>query len=100
MGPGVTLVSSGEESAFELKRMLKASGLRADEDHRGETEFTSVTGRRTLSAFCLLVLAGGSAPRHGGSTLTSIETARKSCRCCCPSGESSILTAWTRMPRS
>ena len=39
MGPGVTLVSSGEESAFELKRMLKASGLRADEDHRGETEF-------------------------------------------------------------
>lgn len=39
MGPGVTLVSSGEESAFELKRMLKASGLRADEAHRGETEF-------------------------------------------------------------
>ena len=39
MGPGVTLVSSGEESAFELKRMLKASGLRADENHRGETEF-------------------------------------------------------------
>ena len=39
MGPEVTLVSSGEESAFELKRMLKASGLRADEDHRGETEF-------------------------------------------------------------
>ena len=34
MGPGVELVSAGEESAFELKRMLKARELRAD-----ETEF-------------------------------------------------------------
>ena len=39
MGPEVTLVSAGEESAFELKRMLKARGLRADEGRRGETEF-------------------------------------------------------------
>ena len=39
MGPGVELVSAGEESAFELKRMLKARGLRADESRRGETEF-------------------------------------------------------------
>jgi len=39
MGPGVTLVSAGEESAFELKRMLKASGLRADENRRGDAEF-------------------------------------------------------------
>ena len=39
MGPGVELVSAGEESAFELKRMLKARGLRADEGRRGETEF-------------------------------------------------------------
>ena len=39
MGPEVALVYAGEESAFELKRMLKASGLRADENHRGETEF-------------------------------------------------------------
>ena len=39
MGPGVELVSAGEESAFELKRMLKARGLRADENRRGETEF-------------------------------------------------------------
>ena len=39
MGPGVALVSAGEESAFELKRMLKARGLRADETRRGETEF-------------------------------------------------------------
>ena len=38
MGPGVELVSAGEESAFELKRMLKARELRADE-RRGETEF-------------------------------------------------------------
>lgn len=38
-GPGVTLVSAGEESAFELKRLLKAEGLRAEETHRGETEF-------------------------------------------------------------
>ena len=30
MGPDVELVSAGEESAFELKRMLKANGLRAD----------------------------------------------------------------------
>ena len=39
MGPGVTLVSAGEESAFELKRMLKAEGLRADEGCQGESEF-------------------------------------------------------------
>ena len=39
MGPEVTLVSAGEESAFELKRMLKAGGLRADESRRGEAEF-------------------------------------------------------------
>ena len=39
MGPGVTLVSAGEESAFELKRMLKARNLRADEDRQGESEF-------------------------------------------------------------
>ena len=40
MGPGVELVSAGEESAFELKRMLKARGLRADESRRGETVFS------------------------------------------------------------
>ena len=39
MGPGVTLVSSGEESAFELKRMLKARNMRADETRQGTTEF-------------------------------------------------------------
>ena len=39
MGPGVTMVSAGEESAFELKRMLKADGLRADESRQGESEF-------------------------------------------------------------
>ena len=39
MGPDVTLVSAGEESAFELKRMLKAEGLRADESRQGEPEF-------------------------------------------------------------
>ena len=39
MGPEVTLVSAGEESAFELKRMLKARNLRADEDRQGESEF-------------------------------------------------------------
>ena len=39
MGPEVELVSAGEESAFELKRMLKARSLRADESRRGETEF-------------------------------------------------------------
>ena len=39
MGPGVELVSAGEESAFELKRMLKARDLRADETRRGETVF-------------------------------------------------------------
>ena len=39
MGPGVELVSAGEESAFELKRMLKTRDLRADEERRGETEF-------------------------------------------------------------
>lgn len=39
MGPEVTLVSAGEESAFELKRLLKAGGLRADESRRGGAEF-------------------------------------------------------------
>ncbi len=38
-GPGVTLVSAGEESAFELKRMLKARELRAPEERRGEVSF-------------------------------------------------------------
>ena len=36
---GVTLVSAGEESAFELKRLLKAQGLRGPEDRRGEASF-------------------------------------------------------------
>ena len=39
MGPEVTLVSAGEESAFELKRLLKAGDLRTTEDSRGETSF-------------------------------------------------------------
>ena len=39
MGPGVTLVSAGEESAFELKRLLKADGLRAEETRQGKAEF-------------------------------------------------------------
>lgn len=38
-GPGVTLVSAGEESAFELKRLLTARGLRAPADRRGTAEF-------------------------------------------------------------
>ena len=39
MGPEVTLVSAGEESAFELKRLLKAEGLRAEEGRQGAAEF-------------------------------------------------------------
>lgn len=39
MGPEVILVSAGEESAFELKRLLKAGGLRTDGSRRGEPEF-------------------------------------------------------------
>lgn len=38
-GDGVTLVSAGEESAFELKRVLKINGLRSDESVRGGAEF-------------------------------------------------------------
>jgi len=38
-GPAVTLVSAGEESAFELKRLLSAQGLRAPSDRRGTAEF-------------------------------------------------------------
>ena len=38
-GPGVTLVSAGEESAHELKRLLKARELRADPDRSGTAEF-------------------------------------------------------------
>lgn len=40
MGPKVTLVSAGEESAFALKRALKEQNLRADEAHLGGAEFT------------------------------------------------------------
>lgn len=36
MGPGVELVSAGEESAFELKRMLKEHNLRADDQRQGD----------------------------------------------------------------
>ena len=39
MGPEVTLVSAGEESAFELKRLLKATGLRAEEGRQGGARF-------------------------------------------------------------
>lgn len=39
MGPEVTLVSAGEESAFELKRRLKEGGLLAPEGRTGETDF-------------------------------------------------------------
>ena len=39
MGADVELVSAGEESAFELKRLLKAEGLRADEKRQGESMF-------------------------------------------------------------
>lgn len=39
MGPSVTLVSAGEESAHELKRLLTARGLRADETREGTTAF-------------------------------------------------------------
>ena len=38
-GPGVTLVSAGEESAHELKRLLKARELRADPERAGTAEF-------------------------------------------------------------
>ncbi|MBQ9347946.1 MAG: glutamate racemase [Oscillibacter sp.] len=38
-GPGVTLVSAGEESAFALKRLLKERDLRADPVRKGETHF-------------------------------------------------------------
>ena len=39
MGPEVALVSAGEESAFELKRLLKAGSLRADETREGGADF-------------------------------------------------------------
>ena len=40
MGPGVTLVSAGEESAFALKRALNQQNLRADATHSGTADFT------------------------------------------------------------
>ena len=39
VGPEVALVSAGEESAFELKRLLKAGSLRADENQAGGVDF-------------------------------------------------------------
>ena len=38
-GPGVGLISAGEESAFELKRLFAAQGLLAPEGRRGDMEF-------------------------------------------------------------
>jgi glutamate racemase len=38
-GSSVTLVSAGEESAYELKRLLKARNLRGDLSHAGEAQF-------------------------------------------------------------
>ena len=38
-GPDGTLVSAGEESAFELKRLLTAQDLRGPADRRGEADF-------------------------------------------------------------
>ena len=39
MGPGVTLVSAGEESAYELKRTLQAGDALSPPDRRGATAF-------------------------------------------------------------
>ena len=39
MGPAVTLVSAGEESAYELQRTLRAGDGLAPADHRGTMEF-------------------------------------------------------------
>lgn len=39
MGPGVELVSAGEESAFELKRLLKTLELRNEEAHSGDASY-------------------------------------------------------------
>lgn len=39
MGPSVTLVSAGEESAYEMKRLLTADDLRAPEDAAGSADF-------------------------------------------------------------
>ena len=39
MGPGVELVSAGEESAFELKRMLRAEGLCAEDSRTGKATY-------------------------------------------------------------
>ena len=39
MGPDVELVSAGEESAYELKRLLKENGLRAEEGRQGDAEY-------------------------------------------------------------
>lgn len=57
MGPEVALVSAGEESAFELKRLLKAGSLRADEIREGGVDFYVSDGRRILkkSRLCFLV---------------------------------------------
>ena len=74
MGPGVELVSAGEESAFELKRMLKARELRADERRRGETEFYVVTGWGILSGRPRCFCRRTCAIQHGGLTLNDIET--------------------------
>ena len=39
MGPGVTLVSAGEESAYELKRTLKVGDALSPPEHPGSTAF-------------------------------------------------------------
>ena len=39
MGPEVTLISAGEESAYELKRTLKAQELLADPSRSGDAAY-------------------------------------------------------------
>jgi glutamate racemase len=39
MGPDVSLISASEESAFELKRMLKSHNLLAEENRQGDAAF-------------------------------------------------------------
>jgi len=53
---GVTLVSAGGESAFERRRLLKANGLRADENRHGKAAY-SISSRaenfeEITSRFC------------------------------------------------
>lgn len=67
MGSDVALVSAGEESAYELKRLLTAGGLRADADRSGDVEFYVSDRPENFESIASVFL--GEELRHGAERI-------------------------------